>query len=221
MRHKKAGRKLNRNASHRRALSRNLVTSFFKQFGEEKEFILTTRAKAKEYSAVAEKFITMAKKGNKALADAAELAGMSTDEVRDGWRNSIAQNRDRKKVAKGKKTGKSVDAKAFSSESVSSAQRFNSIEESKRQEVIKLLSKSLHYRRLAASRLKPEIIHDEDGNKIDIVKKLFEEIAPAYADRNGGYTRVLKTGILRLGDGTYKAMLGFTAYERAAAAATA
>ena len=28
----------------------------------------------------------------------------------------------------------------------------------------------------------------------DVVKKLFDEIAPKYADRNGGYTRVVKTG---------------------------
>ena len=30
--------------------------------------------------------------------------------------------------------------------------------------------------------------------KEDVVKKLFDEIAPKYADRNGGYTRVVKTG---------------------------
>ena len=36
--------------------------------------------------------------------------------------------------------------------------------------------------------------------KEDVVKKLFDEIAPAYAERNGGYTRVLMTGP-RKGDG--------------------
>ena len=30
--------------------------------------------------------------------------------------------------------------------------------------------------------------------KEDVVKKLFDEIAPKYAERNGGYTRVIKTG---------------------------
>ena len=31
----------------------------------------------------------------------------------------------------------------------------------------------------------------------DVVSKLFDEIAPGYADRNGGYTRVVKTGTRR------------------------
>lgn len=42
--------------------------------------------------------------------------------------------------------------------------------------------------------------------KDEVVKKLFDEIAPTYADRNGGYTRVLKLGPRR-GDGTEMAIL--------------
>ena len=33
--------------------------------------------------------------------------------------------------------------------------------------------------------------------KTDVVKKLFDEIAPTYADRNGGYCRIIKTGVRR------------------------
>lgn len=42
--------------------------------------------------------------------------------------------------------------------------------------------------------------------KEDVVKKLFDEIAPKYAERNGGYTRILKMGPRR-GDATEMAIL--------------
>jgi large subunit ribosomal protein L17 len=58
MRHQVKGRKLRRPTSHRLALLRNLVTSFL-----EKERMRTTLAKAKETRPLAEKMITLAKKG--------------------------------------------------------------------------------------------------------------------------------------------------------------
>ena len=57
MRHRVKGRKLKRNTAQRRALLRNLVTSFL-----EKERITTTIAKAKATKPIAEKMITLAKK---------------------------------------------------------------------------------------------------------------------------------------------------------------
>jgi large subunit ribosomal protein L17 len=56
MRHQKAGRKLGRTTSHKEAMLRNMVTSFFKH-----EKITTTDTKAKELRKVAEKMITLGK----------------------------------------------------------------------------------------------------------------------------------------------------------------
>jgi len=49
-------------------------------------------------------------------------------------------------------------------------------------------------------------VTDKDGNKIDLTTKLFDEIAPKYTDRVGGYTRIIKVGP-RPGDGAEKAIL--------------
>ena len=59
MRHRKAGNQLGRNTSHRRAMLRNMVTSLFKY-----EQIETTDAKAKAIRPIAEKMITLAKRGD-------------------------------------------------------------------------------------------------------------------------------------------------------------
>lgn len=82
MNHKKGFNKLNRNASHRRALLRNMATVLFKH-----ERIVTTKAKALELRRVAEKMITRAKEdtvhnrrlvGEK-IKDQAVLAKLFTD----------------------------------------------------------------------------------------------------------------------------------------------
>ena len=57
MRHRKSGRKLNRNSSHRKAMFRNMAVSLF-----DHELIKTTVPKAKELRKVAEPLITLAKK---------------------------------------------------------------------------------------------------------------------------------------------------------------
>ena len=58
MRHRKRGRHLGRNSAHRQAMRRNLVSNLF-QVGR----IKTTPAKAKEVRGLAEKLITLARKG--------------------------------------------------------------------------------------------------------------------------------------------------------------
>ena len=102
MRHRVAGRKLQRTSSHRAALFRNMAAALIKH-----EQITTTTAKAKELRPYVEKLITLAKKG-----------GLSN-------------------------------------------------------------------RRLAHARLMDDVQ----------LVKLFDVIAPRYAERSGGYTRVIKAGI--------------------------
>jgi large subunit ribosomal protein L17 len=89
MRHLKAGRKLNRNATHRAALMRNLTRALI-----EHGRIITTVAKAKEVRPFVEKLVTLAKKGTlhaRRLAVSrlhdkeavAKLFGEMVDEFRD------------------------------------------------------------------------------------------------------------------------------------------
>jgi large subunit ribosomal protein L17 len=59
MRHRKSGRKLGRNSAHRKAMLRNMVTSLL-----DHERIQTTDAKAKELRGVAERMITLGKRGD-------------------------------------------------------------------------------------------------------------------------------------------------------------
>lgn len=99
MRHLVSGRKLNRTASHRRAMFSNLAISIL-----DKERVVTTLAKAKEVRGVVERLITYGKTGG------------------------------------------------------------------------------IHAIRLAGRRI----------NDKDVLKKLFDDIAPSYKDREGGYTRIIK-----------------------------
>lgn len=85
MRHLKAGRNLGRAPSHRSAMVRNMVTSLFKH-----EQLETTDARAKELRQVAEKMITLAKRGDlharrQALATIREKAVVHKlfDELKD------------------------------------------------------------------------------------------------------------------------------------------
>lgn len=73
---------------------------------------------------------------------------------------------------------------------------------------------TLHARRLVASRLgpaadaevKPEKDDKGDADHRTVLQKLFADIAPRFAERPGGYTRILKRHQVRLGDA------GATAY---------
>ena len=119
MRHGKAGKRLGRTGSHKKAMVRNMVTSLF-----EHERIVTTTPKAKEVRKVADKMITLAKRGD------------------------------------------------------------------------------LHAKRQALSFIQSK----------DVVAKLFNEIQAQFADRNGGYTRIIQTG-QRRGDAAPMAILELVGYS--------
>lgn len=60
---------------------------------------------------------------------------------------------------------------------------------------------------LHARRLVGREIHD-----LEVIRKLFSDIAPAFADRPGGYTRIYKLGVRR-GDGVQEALIELVNYE--------
>jgi large subunit ribosomal protein L17 len=119
MRHKKFGRALGRSSAHRSAMFRNMVTSLF-----EFERIVTTTEKAKEVRPIAEKMITLAKKGD------------------------------------------------------------------------------LHSRRQALNYIRSK----------KVVAKLFDQISSQFKERNGGYTRILQTGV-RQGDAASMAIIELVGFE--------
>lgn len=73
-------------------------------------------------------------------------------------------------------------------------------------------AQAIAYRRMAVARM---------GNNKSTVKKIFDTLAPRYADRPGGYTRVLKLSKRRLGDGGLQAQISLMSEVAAEAAAPA
>ncbi len=63
---------------------------------------------------------------------------------------------------------------------------------------------TLHARRLVISRLNDRLMADPNDTDMladdTVVQKLFKEIGPHFKDRNGGYTRIVKTSEWRIGD---------------------
>jgi large subunit ribosomal protein L17 len=63
---------------------------------------------------------------------------------------------------------------------------------------------TLHARRLVIARLNDRLMTDPKDQDLlqddTVVQKLFKDIAPTFADRNGGYTRIVKTSQWRIGD---------------------
>ena len=171
-------RKLGRTSSQRKALLRNQVTALINN-GK----IVTTEAKAKEARKIAESLIALACKE----ADNFEMVKVEAKVAR--------------KDKDGKRVKEVVDGKKVTV--------YDTVEK----EIKKDLPSRSHARRQMLKVLYPvtEVPTAAAGRKkntkeVDLVAKLFDELAPKYASRNGGYTRIIKIGP-RKGDAAMEVVL--------------
>lgn len=171
-------RKLGRTSSQRKALIRGQVTSLLSN-GK----IVTTEAKAKEIRKVAEGLIAMAVKEKDNFEEVTVKAKVARKD-KDGKR--VKEVVDGKKVTVYDEVEKKIK-KDFSS-------RLHA-----RREMLKVLYTVTEVPTAAAGKKK-------NTKEVDLVDKLFTEIAPKYTDRNGGYTRIVKIG-LRKGDAAMEVLL--------------
>ena len=171
-------RKLGRTSHQRKALLRNQGTALL-QHGK----IVTTEAKAKEVRRIAEGLIALAVK------------------ERDNFDTVTVQAKVARKDKDGKRVKEVVDGKRVTV--------YDTVEKT----IKKDQASRLHARRQMLKVLYgvTEVPAENKGRKkltkeVDMPKKLFEEIAPKYANRNGGYTRIVKIG-QRKGDAAMEVLL--------------
>jgi len=165
-------RKLGRTTSQRKAMLRNLTTNLL-YHGR----IRTTETRAKEVRKMAEKLITLAVK------------------EKDNFTEVTVTAKVPQKDAQGMRVKQEVNGKRVTV--------FDEVQK----EIKKDNASRLNARRKILSVLYPVTEVPADGHKkkantkvVDMAKKMFDEIAPKYAERKGGYTRIVKLG-QRKGDG--------------------
>ena len=171
-------RKLGKKTKLRKALLRNQVTALL-YHGK----IVTTEARAKEIRKIVEPMITLAAK-EKDNFETVTVEAKVPEKDKDGKRV--------KEVVDGKKVTKYTTVK---------------------KEIKKDLPSRMHARRQLLKTLYPvtEVPTEKAGRKrntkeVDLVAKLFDEYGPKYADRKGGYTRIVKIG-QRKGDAAMMVVL--------------
>ena len=171
-------RKLGRTSTQRKAMLRNLTTNLL-YHGR----IKTTEARAKEVRKLAERLITMAVK------------------ERDNYEEVTVTAKIPRKNAKGQRIKEQVNGK--------NVQVYDEIDK----KIKKDMPSRLIARRRMLAVFYPVTEVPADGRAkrsntkvIDMPKKMFDEIAPRYSDRRGGYTRIVKLG-QRLGDGAEQVLL--------------
>ena len=171
-------RKLSRTADQRKALLRNQVTNLLYN-GK----IVTTEAKAKEIRKIAEGLVAMAVR------------------EKDNFETVTVTAKVARKDAEGKRVKEVVDGKK------------KTVYDEVEKEIKKDMPSRLHARRQMLKTLYgvtevPTTLAGRKKNtkKVDLPAKLFDEIAPKYASRNGGYTRIVKIA-QRKGDGAMAVMI--------------
>ena len=171
-------RKLGRTSSQRKALLRNQVTMLI-QHGK----IKTTEAKAKEIRKIAEGLIASAVREKDNFEEVTITAKVPRKD-KDGKR--VKEVVDGKKVTVYDEVEKTIKKDMPS--------RLHA-----RREMLKVLYSVTEVPTENAGKKK-------NTQKVDLVDKLFTEIAPKYADRKGGYTRIVKIG-QRKGDGAMEVLI--------------
>ena len=171
-------RKLGRTASQRKALLRNQVTMLL-QHGK----IRTTEAKAKEIRKIAEGLIASAVK------------------EKDNFEEVTIKAKVAKKDAEGKRVKEVVDGKKVTvyEEVEKTIKKDNPSRLHARRQMLKVFYPVTEVPAAAAGKKK-------NTKEVDLVAKLFDEVAPKYADRKGGYTRIIKIG-QRKGDAAMEVVL--------------
>ena len=171
-------RKLGKATKPRRALLRNQVTALLYN-GK----IITTEARAKEIKKIVEPMITLAAK------------------EKDNFETVTVEAKVPEKDKDGKRVKEVVDGKKVT--------KFTTV----KKEIKKDMPSRMHARRQLLKTLYPvtEVPTEKAGRKrntkeVDLVAKLFDEYGPKYADRKGGYTRIVKIG-QRKGDAAMMVVL--------------
>ncbi|MCM1538479.1 MAG: 50S ribosomal protein L17 [bacterium] len=194
-------RKLGRTSSQRKALLRNQTTALLLN-GK----IITTQARAKEVQKQVEPLIALAVK-EKDHFETAKVTAKVARKDKDGKRVKQIVDKDTGKVLS--ETHRDKDGKILRIENGVTVTVYDEVEK----EIKKDLPSRLHARRQMLKVLYPvtDVPKDAAGRKrgtkqVDLVAKLFDEIAPKYAERKGGYTRIVKIG-QRKGDAAMMVVL--------------